>query len=81
MRARPSLRSRSSRPSAHGKCSVRLDTPLPESVLQDFEAVAHLMEKSAATLNRQIIEDFLYGKVKAVRIAVSGRNDDGNNVG
>lgn len=74
------LRSRSGRLNPSGKCEARLDTPLPISVKEDLAAVATLMGKTAAEVNRELIEDFLYGKLRAVRLALSGRQDDGMNV-
>lgn len=65
-----------------GKCDARLDTPLPEQVKADFTALAVVLGYgSAAELNRRLIEDFLYGHLHAVRMAVRRSTDDGRNSG
>jgi hypothetical protein len=75
------LLSRPSASSANGKCNDRLDVPLPESVKADFQAVALVLQYgSAAELARRLIEDFLYGKLAAVRMATRDLGVDGRNV-
>jgi hypothetical protein len=78
----PLLHSRSADSNGAGKCDARLDTPLPESVKNDLAAVAVVLGfGSVAELNRRIIEDFLYGQLHAVRMAVRRSPVDGRNVG
>ncbi len=75
------LYSRPSCSGGNGKCDERLDTPLPGSVKTDFAAVALILGYgSAAELNRRLIEDFLYGKLVAVRMAAREHSVDGRNV-
>ena len=76
------LFSRTSNSSSEGKCDARLDTPLPQSVRDDFLAVAVVLGYgSAAELNRCLIEQFLYGTLTSVRVASRSACVDGRKVG
>jgi len=71
-----------SRPDALGACDERLDTPLPAQVKLDFATVANVLGYgSSAALNRKLIEDFLYGNLHSIRMAVSMNRVDGRKRG
>lgn len=79
---RRAVRSRSGRSNPGGKCVDRIDVPVPATVKADLAAVAHLMGVSATELARQVIEDWLYGRIHRMRsVSLDGRPVDGRNVG
>lgn len=72
---------RSGRSNPEGKCTGRLDTPLAEQTERDFRSVASVRGVPAAELNRELIEDFLYGRLRKIRMAAGVAPGDGNKVG
>lgn len=81
MPSRDAAFSRSGRSDPAGKLLSRLDTPLSEQTASDFRAVAALRGVAVSELNRELIEDFLYGRLRAIRMAAGVGGDYGNKVG
>lgn len=78
----PRLDSRPSSSDGFGKCDDRLDTPLPSKVKEEFAAAAVVQGYgSAAALNRALIEDYLYGRMHAIRVRLGVNPSDGRIVG
>lgn len=66
----------------NGKCDVRIDTPIPESVKEDAAFVARAQGfNSTSAWVRYLIERELYGAVAHIQSVVRGSaRGDGKNI-
>lgn len=81
-RPKPGLKSRSGVTDLLGKCTARIDVPCSEQMREDFRAYAHIHGIPPAEPGRQILEDFLYGRIGRIRrLASRVEAGDGRNEG
>ena len=50
-----------------GKCDERIEVPVPTQLKDDLAVAAHFRSMSSAQLAREILSDWLYGRVAAVK--------------